>query len=293
MSFIHKIICSLFLSAIATSQLMACDIQVTHPLQENSKDELVVELLKLSLSKVNKSVCFDELSETLTEARKVHYVIEKRLSLKWGSAGGHYVEHLQEVAQPIFRGLGGYRILVIRQGEEARFKNVNSLEDLTSFTVGQGAFWGDTRVLENAGLKVEKSTQARKLWKMLHAKRFDYIALAVHEPWKELAVRPDLQMAVEPNILLVYPSALYFYVHKNNQALYELLDSGMKKALADGSYYQKLVNSQMIKDTIKYANIAKRKVIELDNPFIKQNDMATTELLKYLVSANDSAKVTR
>ncbi|WP_016957844.1 hypothetical protein [Catenovulum agarivorans] len=268
--------------------VQACELTLTHPLRDNDKEILIVELLKLSLTKVDSSICFKELDETLTDAREVMYVAKNRLSLKWGSAGSYKVEGLLAVEVPIFRGLGGYRVLVIRQGEQARFSKVKTVNDLQAFTVGQGAFWGDTRILEHAGFTVEKSTQARNLWKMLHAKRFDFISLGVHEPWDEVAQRPELAIAVEPNILLIYPSAFYFYVNQANFALHQLIAQGMQLALNDGSYYQTLIHSKLIQDMLRQANLSQRYVIEIDNPFIDVNQMAKTELLYQLVSLNSS-----
>ncbi|WP_159084050.1 diguanylate cyclase [Saccharobesus litoralis] len=226
------------------------------------------------MSKTTSSICLKEIDDVVTEARKGKYIQDGIIDVQWASAGSHASQYTLPITKPIFLGLTGMRVFVIRKGEQARFDKINTLHDLRGLKAGQGLFWGDTKVLQAAGLPVTTSAQARRLWHMLYLKRFDYLPLGVHEPWKDLAMRQDLELEVERNLLLVYPSGLYFYVNQQNKSLYQLITDGFDKALADGSYQAKLRQSNMIQSVLKYANLEQRRVIYLANPLVASTDKA-------------------
>ena len=55
---------------------------------------------------------------------------------------------------PLFKGLFGYRVLLIRKQEQARFDQINTQQDLAKFLGGQGTHWPDTLILQANGLRV-------------------------------------------------------------------------------------------------------------------------------------------
>lgn len=265
-----KVALSLLLLHFYTSAF-ACEYTVKVPKLESSKDFLIYSLLELSVAKLNEKICFKINDDVITDGREIIHVDHKILDLIWSSAASEAEKVLVPIRIPIFKGLLGYRIFVIRNNEQERFDGITSLEQLKNFYAGQGAFWGDTKVLEAVDLNVIKVTQARNLWQMLNKKRFDYLPIAVNEPWKDLEIRPELELTVEKNILLMYPSALYFYTHTENNKLRDLISTGMKAALADGSYDRILGQSRMIELTKKYANLPNRKVILIENKHFHDN----------------------
>lgn len=276
-----------FFSAVAIAN-NTCELSINHPKLESSKDRLIFELFKLSISKVSTNVCYQQLDTIMTEARKSKSIEKGFIDVQWASADSFANDLLIPVNIPIFKGLLGYRIFVIRKADQKLFDHVNTLTDLQAFIAGQGSFWGDTKVLEQAGLPVVTSTKGRRLWTMLAKERFDYLPLAVHEPWQDLEMRPELNLVVEKNLMLVYPMALLFYVNKNNQALHQGLEKGMKMAIADGSYDTLLKASNMIQSASNFAKIESRKIIYINNPalknavFLQDYKEQTAELIQLL-----------
>ncbi|WP_062065023.1 hypothetical protein [Cellvibrio sp. OA-2007] len=252
-----------------------CSVTATIPLIESEKDQLIYDLLVLSLSKTGINVCLTQLGQVITDARKTRRVEEGSLSLKWSSASNPLDKNLQPIKIPIFKGLLGYRIFVIRKGDQSRFDSIKTLEDLRKLTAGQGYFWSDTKILQAAGIPVVTAAQGRNLWSMLASHRFDYMSLAVHEPWLDLEHRAELQLEVEKNLLLVYPSAMFFYVSTENKVLYDLISSGMERALNDGSYDRLFYQSRMIQAVVERVNLSTRKVIYINNPLIDTNLLPT------------------
>ncbi|WP_370980898.1 diguanylate cyclase [Agaribacterium sp. ZY112] len=259
----------LFLSffAVSSSYAQDCDINVSHQKLESQKDFLIFSLLRLSLSKVVKQVCYHELVEPLTDSRKTQDVSSGLLSLKWASAGPVVEEQLQAIRIPIFKGLLGYRLLVVRAGDSIRFATVNNVEGLRQFRAGVGERWGDRPVLEASELPLILSTRGRYLWNMLIRGRFDYLPLGLHEPWQDIP-RFGKQLEVEPSLILVYPMALYFYVSKDNEELHALLNQGMELAIKDGSYDQLLYRSAIMREAAAKARVGKRRLIRLHNPYL-------------------------
>ncbi|MDR7089225.1 hypothetical protein J2X05_001231 [Cellvibrio fibrivorans] len=249
----------------------ACSVTATIPLIESEKDQLIYDLLALSLSKTGVKVCLNQLDQVITDARKSRRVEKGTLSLKWSSASNLLEKNLRPIKIPIFKGLLGYRIFVIRKGDQNRFNDIKTLEDLRKLTAGQGYFWGDTKILQTAGIPVVTAAQGRNLWSMLASHRFDYMSLAVHEPWLDLEHRAELQLEVEKTLLLVYPSALFFYVSPDNKVLYDLILSGMEIAINDGSYDRLFYQSGMIQAVVEHANLSARKVIYINNPLINRD----------------------
>ncbi|QEY14893.1 diguanylate cyclase [Cellvibrio sp. KY-GH-1] len=252
-----------------------CSVTATIPLIESEKDKLIYDLLVLSLSKTDVNVCLTQLEQVITDARKTRRVEEGSLSLKWSSASNPLEKNLKPIKVPIFKGLLGYRIFVIRKGDQNRFNSIKTLEDLRKLTAGQGYFWGDTKILQTAGIPVVTAAQGRNLWSMLASHRFDYMPLAVHEPWLDLEHRAELQLEVEKNLLLVYPSAMFFYVSTENKVLYDLISSGMERAINDGSYDRLFYQSRMIQAVVERVNLSTRKVIYIYNPLIDTNLLPT------------------
>lgn len=155
--------------------------------------------------------------------------------------------------------------MVIRKGEEYRFKNIHTLDDLRALRVGVGNSWPDRAVLESAKLSISSSPHGDQLWRMLNAKRFDFMPWGIHQVWHRLDKFGD-EFEVEPNIMLSYPIVSYFYVNKEDDELFTILSEGMHLALEDGSYEQMLYQSPLIREAVKRGNLSGRRVISIQNP---------------------------
>ncbi|MEI8634177.1 hypothetical protein P4S72_23305 [Vibrio sp. PP-XX7] len=153
-----------------------------------------------------------------------------------GGANPDVEKRLQTVRIPVLKGLLGHRIFIIRAADQNRFAQINTLAELKQLKAGQGTFWGDTQVLKKANIPVVTTIKYANLFPMLEGGRFDYFPRAVHEPWVEVASRPELNLVVDKHILLIYPFAMYFYVNKSNTVLHNQIYKGFEIAIKDGSF---------------------------------------------------------
>ncbi|UUZ54594.1 transporter substrate-binding domain-containing protein [Massilia sp. H-1] len=85
----------------------------------------------------------------------------------------------------------------------------------------------------------------------------------------EIWVEADLhkqKLAVEPGIVLHYPTAIYFFVRKEDTRLAADVNAGLEKMIADGSFDR--VFQEFFGDMIRRAALRERHAIELKNPLM-------------------------
>ncbi len=235
---------------------------------KDPKEVLVLSILQLALSKSNsgKTYEYDEYQQYTTEARLVSWLNDETLNVMWAGTQPKYEQELYPIRIPIFKGMLGHRIFIIREGDQARFDKVHTLEDLQKIPLGQGRFWGDTVVLKNANMNVVDPVKYTSLFHMLEGGRFDFFPRAIHEPWSEVEKYKSLNLTVEKNLLLVYPFAMYFFVSKENETLGREIQQGFRNAIDDGSYDEMLFNHPEIRQTLEKSNLKNRTVFRLPNP---------------------------
>lgn len=232
------------------------------------KETLVAEILKLALSK-NKSATqykFQQLTERQTEGRSIEMLKEGSMSVFWAGTQIQYEKNLLPVRIPVLKGMLGHRIFIIRNGDQTRFDNVHSLDELRRIPLGQGRFWGDTVVLKHAALNVIAPVKYENLFHMLEGSRFDFFPRAIHEPWSEVSARPDLNLTIEKRLLLIYPFAMYYFVAPENETLAQDIEFGFRRAIDDGSFDSLFFSHPMIKDALQFSRLQDRLIFRLDNP---------------------------
>lgn len=261
-----KWISMVFIACCVFSLSYAQSEELVIPEIVGDNDKLIGDILSLILSKTDPDVKLRQLPEDVPLSRLSEEVSSGKVSIIWGAADPRLEADLLTVRIPVLKGLLGHRIFIIKKGNQSRFDNITTLAQLKQLKAGQGLFWGDTQVLKNAHVPLVTTLKYPNLFLMLEGDRFDYFPRAIHEPWTEVASRPELNLVVEKNIMLVYPFAMYFYVKKGNQALHDKLYQGFEIALADGSLNELFFNNPMIKDALQKTNLKHRTVIRIENP---------------------------
>ncbi len=105
---------------------------------------------------------------------------------------GERERELLAIHIPLAKGLLGWRVCLIRQGDEGRFAAIGSLADWhrAGLSIGQHRSWPDTRLLKANGLKVTVGNLYEALFNMLRKKRFDCFLRSVIEIEDELRQYP-------------------------------------------------------------------------------------------------------
>jgi hypothetical protein len=236
----------------------------------NSIEVYAKGLLTLALSKLPEKYELQEAAQNTSEERIVSLLMDNQLDVVWYATTNDLEERLQPIRIPIYRGLLGYRVMLIKKGTQSRFDGIKTLKDLQGLSLGQGRFWADTNVLTANNLNVVKVLKYEGLFYMLDGGRFDAFPRGAHEPWSEMQRYPNLALEVEQNLLLSYINPFYFFVNKSNTTLAADIERGLRIAIADGSFEEYFFNDPTVKDVMTKANLKNRTLIQLENPGLPQ-----------------------
>lgn len=171
---------------------------------------------------------------------------------------------LRSIKIPLLKGLFGWRAALVHRDNLNLLHNAKTDAQFKRLTAGQLLTWSDVKILESNGIKVVKGAHYRGLFSMLSKHRFDYFPRSILEVKSEYRENRHLDLAIEPNILLHYPTAYYFYVNQQNIELAEDLRIGLELAISDGKF--EALFQQNFGQIIQSFKIQNRRVIELHNP---------------------------
>ena len=225
------------------------------------------KMIKLALEHAGAKYDLKVVPGNLTQVRMVEDALNGSLDIIWAGTSKELEDQLEPVRIPLYKGLLGHRFLIIRQGDQAKFDGINTLEDLKKVKLGQGTAWVDTKILESNGLNVVKTMKYQNLFFMLDGGRFDAFPRAVFEPFSEVDKQPNLSLTVEKRLMLVYKMDFYLFVNKNNKKLAKELELGLNRAIADGSFEKLFLSAPSVQEAIAKGDLKNRVVIPLDNPF--------------------------
>lgn len=229
------------------------------------------KLLELVLSQTRRS---DEtlrlvpFPEDVTQNRGVQLLESGAIDVIALGTNAERETRMRPVKIDILRGIVGFRIFVIRAADQERISRMDDRELRTKLTFGLNSQWADLPIMRANGFSVETSTSYESLFVMLSAGRFDAFPRGLNEAGRELEERKETypQLAVEQSKVLFFPFPIYFWVNKENKALAQRIERGLKMSLADGSF-------RRLFETYHAAEIAmlagsKRQVIRLDSPIL-------------------------
>jgi len=268
----RKVILSAALTPVAGGALGSTEppLRVTYPrLLERPEHAFGYQVLELALQRSGQAHEL-RLGEALISARAAWPQLETgQLDVIDNGSAGRLAERVDPVPIPIDFGLGGCRMLLGRDEVLQRLKGVRHIEQLRSFVFGQGIDWTDTRILRNAGLRVEEGDYARLL-RMLQGGRFDLLPLGADEAQSFLegdrASAPDVQ--IESTLGLFYPYPRIFFVTRGNTALLSALTRGLRIAHADGSLATLLARTPGIGPILRGQRALPKHLIAIANPWL-------------------------
>jgi ABC-type amino acid transport substrate-binding protein len=227
----------------------------------------MLKMIQLALDHVDSKHKLEPVEAPMTQTRLIEDTLNGNLDIMWAGTSKELEEQLEPIRIPMYKGLLGHRLLIIRKGDQAKFDQVKNIEDLRKIPLGQGTAWIDTKILEANGLKIVKTMKYPNLFHMLDGGRFDAFPRAVFEPFSEVDKLPNLNLTVEKRLMLVYKMDSYLFVNKNNKQLARDLELGLNRAIADGSFEKVFLSAPSVQEAISKGDLKNRVVIPLDNPF--------------------------
>jgi len=226
-------------------------------------------LLKEAIKRGNKYeiLYYDEINGTEVSENKLREeVLNRKVDVFWTLTSAALEEEFSAVLVPIYRGMTGMRIALVRHDRTEMFKNVKTISDLTPFKAGQGTTWADTGILKHNNLQVITTLKYLNLFPMLEGGRFDYFPRGLPEPWGEMERENQYNLAVEPYLLFKYVAPLYYFTHHENLAVHKHITDNLEAMVADGTFGKMFFEDADIKAALSKANVKQRIIIPLDNP---------------------------
>ena len=169
---------------------------------------------------------------------------------------------------PLMKGLLGYRILIIRSADKAKFAAINSAQQLQQLRMGIPSTWADAELFRQNGYKVEEKGSFDDLFARLENNEFDYVTFGANEVtgvFNERAAKSG-KLMVDSSLLVYYPFPLVFYVNPDNKALAERVTAGLHTISSNGEL-DAIFNRYFAAD-LKAVNLPARTMISLKNPIL-------------------------
>jgi hypothetical protein len=224
-------------------------------------------LLKHALSySTEHSYKFDKFDATLPTVRAYNLMAENGgIDVMTGTSTAAREQKHLAVKIPIYKGLNGWRIPIINKDNKDILAKVTSKKMLQNLVAGQVLLWTDTKILKSNNLPVSTG-QFYGLFQMLDKERLHYFPQSALQAFQNIKTYHNLNIMLDTHIALQYPTAVYFYVNKENLVLANDIKVGLESALVDGSF-DKLFN-QYYAEALTQLNLDERHIIILDNPYL-------------------------
>lgn len=174
-------------------------------------------------------------------------------------------EGLIRIGVPVLNGFMGYRILLIRKEDQARFSSIKTLEELSKLPMGFGKGW-EGHVYKYNGFSVAEPLNMTMLLKMLAGKRYFFVPLSVIEidDHYEIDGKPVDNLVPEQTLLIYMPLPVYFYVSPEQPLLADRLTLGLKY-LKDKGEMARIFKAHF-GERLKRLHLSRRTLITLSNP---------------------------
>ena len=247
-------------------------MRVVYPAYEVAGDvrfDELIEVMRIALEKTVLEFGSFELAPSPRGMNEARYLAElssesKLVNIVWSSTSAQKEADFLPIRIPLRKGLLGYRIALIAKDSQAKIDQVKTLAELRQFTIGQGNGWGDVDIYKANGFTV-RTAQYGNLFEMVDNGRFDLFPRGIGEIFPEFALhaKDNPNLAIEKNLLLYYPWPYYFFFNKNDAALKQRIEAGLRRMLKDGSFdanFQKYNAA-----AIRQADLKNRRVISITN----------------------------
>ncbi|WP_240221518.1 transporter substrate-binding domain-containing protein [Rheinheimera hassiensis] len=234
---------------------------------EDPRSVYPLALLEQALAQSERQYQLQSSSERMSKSRSIVFLKEQaELDVLWTMTSVERELDLQPIRIPIFKGLSGYRIMLIRNDQQAKFSASAKPEQIRRLVYAQGHDWVDAKVLQLNGFSVIGAAGYDNLFSMLEKGRVDAVPRNALEIADEAALLTERNIMTEQNWVLYYPTASYFFVNSANEQLAKDIENGLRKMVADGTFDQLFY--QFFANHLAELKLDKRQIIKLDNPLL-------------------------
>jgi hypothetical protein len=243
---------------------------IVYPQSEVANDirhDYPIALLDLALQKTGVRY---ELKPSLKPLRQIRALkrLEENLEVNvvWSMTDVQREQQLRPIRIPIYRGLIGWRVFLAHKNSRFLTVPINNMADLLNYSAVQGITWPDTKILQANGFNVITGTDYIESTQIINNKLADFFPRSVIEVFQELDNQYSTNLRLRKNIAIYYASAVYFFTNKQNVTLSRLIETGLQRAIEDGSFEQ--LFTEYYGETIQQLDIKNSLYFRLANPLL-------------------------
>jgi hypothetical protein len=247
----------------------AQEAALLHPTSDDpyysSRDKYFIEMLNAALRHIDQPPTLRaKKMPAFKEGRSRVYLQNKRYDIHWLMTNSQLEEELHPVRIPLYKGLIGWRVFLIQEKDQAIFSNIQGLAELQQLSTAQGHDWPDVAILTNSNLRVYSSPSWNGLFEMLELGRIHYLPRSVIEITDELAQHPTRHFTIERELILRYPAAYYYFLHKDQQELGQKIDAALLIMQGNGEF--DAIFDRYFADKVDALDLHRRRHIIIENP---------------------------
>jgi hypothetical protein len=234
---------------------------------QDARQRYPKQLLQTALDKIGKDYRLTPNKQAMPQSRALDYLKSGNpLDVIWTMTTRAREEAFSAVRIPIYKGLIGWRLLLINPNSQRWNPKELSLNQLRKLQSGQVYDWPDYEILRSNHFNVLGSASYSGLFEMISAQRIDFFPRSIVEIWQEAQIHKDQDIVVDSQVVLHYPTAVYFFVHKSNTVLAKDIETGLEMMIQSGEF--NLLFDHYYRNILKRSEINKRTVFKLNNPLL-------------------------
>ncbi|KMT64837.1 hypothetical protein [Catenovulum maritimum] len=204
-------------------------------------------------------------------------VAKNEVDVTYFPADKEVEKSLSAIRIPLYKGLMGYRTLLIRKTSQKEFAQLSSLDELKALLKGTGTRWKSTQVYDFHEFDYVTADRMSSLYKMLDVGKFDYTSRGVIEAVADLKAIKNrfTSLKIEDNILLYTELPIYFFVAQNKPELAEKIYLGLLKIIENGQF--DTLFSKFYATIPAELNLKSRKIYHVENPFLSKETLENAQ----------------
>lgn len=236
-------------------------------IENDIRDHYPLALLDLALQKTGVRYELKPSLSPLRQGRALKRLEENlEVNVVWSMTDVQREQQLRPIRIPITRGLIGWRVFISHKDSAFLNAQINDMADLLTYKPVQGVAWPDTKILQANGFNVVTARDYIEGTEIINNDLADFYPRSVVEVLQELNNQYSEDFRLRTGLAIYYPSAMYFFTNKQNATLSRLIETGLNRAIEDGSY-EKLF-TEFYGEIIEQLDIKNSLYFRLANPLL-------------------------
>ena len=261
----------LLLLAVVSFTCSAASWRINYPRpfsDDDKRSEYPLKLLALALDQTGVNYRLIASDRIMPQSKALKRLMDNReVNVVWSMTDEQREDMLLPVRIPIYKGLIGWRIFLIRKDMNSRFKYIQNLEHLLKLNPIQGSDWPDTKIMQANGFEVLTANDHDALFGMLAAAQGDFFPRSIVEIWDEFETNnSNNNLEIESKLGVRYPAAMYYFVNKKSVPLANLIQTGLEMAIKNGKFDELFL--EVHQPYIDAADLKNRTFYQLQNSYL-------------------------